>query len=70
MSWNYRVVRYKDGSGFGVHEVYYDGDGKATQMTERAVGFVGESVEEVSAAMRKARQEAFTRPVFDEPESW
>lgn len=23
MSWNYRIVEYADGSGFGLHEVYY-----------------------------------------------
>jgi hypothetical protein len=23
LPWNYRIVRYKDGSGFGLHRVYY-----------------------------------------------
>ena len=27
MTWNYRVVKYSDGSGYGLHEIYYDDDG-------------------------------------------
>jgi hypothetical protein len=23
MSWNYRIVRYRNGEGFGLHEVFY-----------------------------------------------
>ena len=43
MSWNYRVLRYKDGC-VGIHEVYYDEDGRPEGCTERPVGPVGDDV--------------------------
>ena len=70
MTWNYRLVKYANGSGFGLHEVHYDANRKAISMTERAAGFVGDTPEEIRGAMLLARTSAFRRPVFDEPPEW
>jgi hypothetical protein len=70
MSWNYRIVRYADGSGFGLHEVHYDAAGEAIRMTGNPAGFCGDTTEEVRASFIKAKTDAFRRPVFDEPKEW
>lgn len=72
-SWNYRVVRYKDGSGYGLHEVYYDDDGLPWTMTEDAVRFVcdlSEGPEGIAGSLLTARVDARKRPVLDEPKKW
>lgn len=70
MSWNYRIVEYADGTGFGLHEVHYDKDGKEIRMTERAAGFVGDSPEEIRGSLLIARMDASKRPIFKEPHEW
>lgn len=45
MTWNYRVLRYEDGT-VGLHEVYYE-DSKPFGCTERAVGACGDDEEEL-----------------------
>ncbi|MHC4868039.1 MAG: hypothetical protein ACYTEX_28540 [Planctomycetota bacterium] len=67
---NYRIVRYADGSGFGLHEVHYNEGGKVTSMTVRPVGFTGDTVEEVRGTLMMARMDAVRRPVFQEPPEW
>lgn len=42
MTWNYRVMRYKDGS-LGIHEVY-SRDGKVTNWTTDPTSIVGEDI--------------------------
>jgi hypothetical protein len=70
MSWNYRVVRYKDGSGYGVHEVYYDGAGKACSMTEQPIPFRGDTLKDIRESLKMANADAKRQPIFDEPENW
>jgi hypothetical protein len=73
MSWNYRIVKYKDGSGYGLHEVYYDDAGLAWSMTERAIDFTADSDDGpggIADAMELAIKDARERPVFDEPTKW
>lgn len=70
MSWNYRIVKYADGTGFGLHEVHYDSAGKETAMTERPAGFVGDTSEEIRGSLMMAKMDATKRPVFDEPAEW
>lgn len=73
MTWNYRIVRYPNNEGFGLHEVYYDSDGQPWGMTEDAVRFVC-SAEEGTAgivdSLLTARVDASRRPVFDVPDVW
>ena len=73
MSWNYRVVRYRDKSGFGLHEVFYDKDGQPWSMTERPTGFTAdldEGPKGICESLLMARVDARKRPVLDEPDTW
>lgn len=70
MTWNYRIVRYANGSGFGLHEVHYSADGKETSMTENPAAFVGDTAIEVRSSLVMARMDAYRRPVFNEPPEW
>ena len=72
MTWNYRIVRYLDNKGFGLHEVYYEGD-REVAMTESPASFVCDAEEGpdgVSDSLRLALSDASHRPVFDEPKEW
>jgi len=71
MSWNYRIVRYRSGEGFGLHEVFYDDDGLPWGMTENPATFVSgtdEGPAGIKGSLLRARVDAIKRPVFDEPE--
>jgi len=73
MSWNYRVVKYKDGSGFGLHEVFYDKAGEPLTMTAKPISFTCDSDEDPSCigmAMAMAQRDAFERDVLEEPQKW
>ncbi len=70
MSWNYRIVQYANGSGFGLHEVHYDADGHPHSMTSDPTGFVGDTPGDIQGALMVARLDANRRPVFKEPENW
>ena len=70
MSWNYRIVEYADGDGFGLHEVHYNADGKEVSMTSRPAVFIGDTPEELREALMMASADARKRPVFKEPENW
>lgn len=70
MSWNYRIVEYHNGSGFGLHEVYYNEAGEPATMSERPTGFVGESPDEISDALAVAGDDMLRRPVLKEPAEW
>ena len=62
--WNYRVIRYADGDGFGLHEMHYI-DGIENSWTERPI-VVGKSIENINAQLSQMRVDARRRPVFDE----
>lgn len=69
--WNYRIVKYaNEDCGYGLHEMYYDDNGKEDSMTKNPASFTGDSVSEIHEAMMKARVDAIKRPVFEEPENW
>jgi hypothetical protein len=74
MSWNYRLVRYRDGSGYGLHEIFYDDDGQPTGMTEQPISFScdrnEDAVKEISEALKLALNDVTNRPIFDEPAEW
>ena len=70
MSWNYRVVKrtFTTDQGvetvFGIHEVYYDGDGKPKMCTVDSVGIVGDAFEELKEVLSMFAG-AFEKPVLD-----
>ena len=73
MSWNYRVVRYHSGDGYGLHEVYYDNNGLEWGMTKEPAVFVcgpDEGVEGIRGSLMKAKLDAQKRPILDEPDIW
>ena len=73
MTWSYRIVKYRNGACFGLHEVFYDAAGLAESMTTEAVGFVADADEGPAGVVRSlemALRDATSRPVFDEPETW
>lgn len=70
MSWNYRIVEYADGNGYGVHEVHYDDAGVEVAMGANPAAFVGETPEEVRAAIARAHTDTARRPVFEPPAEW
>lgn len=73
MSWNYRIVQYKDGSGYGLHEVYYDDEGQPWSMTKNPASFVcnpDEGPAGITGALMMARTDARKRPVLVEPKKW
>jgi hypothetical protein len=70
MSWNYRLVKYANGSGFGVHEVHYDANGNPQSMTAEPATFVGEAPEDIADALLKARADVARRGIFEQPVEW
>jgi hypothetical protein len=71
MSWNYRMVRYHDGSGYGIHEVFYRPDGTVEGWTKEPVTFsvdTDETPDDLRDSLRRALKDATEREIFDEPE--
>lgn len=62
----YRVVRYADGSGFGLHEIIYTGNKPA--RLGKPVTFLGDSAEFVLDDIQSARLEASRASVVNEEE--
>lgn len=72
MTWNYRVVRFKNGS-LGLYEVYYRADGKPSMRTENPCGFsvdAEEGLDGLLKSLRLALRDAEERPILDEPDEW
>jgi hypothetical protein len=69
MTWNYRIMHYRDqhpvlGHHFGIHEVYYADDGTVTGWTEDAITIVGHDLEDLEWRLR-SMLEAFQKPVLE-----
>lgn len=73
MTWNYRIVRYADGKGYGLHEVYYNRAGEPVSMTESCATFgcdADDGPHEIIKGLQIALNDAKSRPVLDEPAQW
>jgi hypothetical protein len=71
MTWNYRVIEHDtpepaDGT-FGIHEVYYDDQGRVKAWTEKAVGVAAETVVALGEEL-EIMAEALKKPVLKESE--
>ena len=66
MTWNHRVVhRVIQGDDFyGIHEVFYDDEGRPDMMTERAVGVCGDNLEELQQTLEWMLQ-AMDKPILE-----
>jgi len=65
MIWNYRVIESK--GVFHIHEVYYNGKGEITAMSEDPIAPAGETIEELKNAL-KYYQQAVKRPILKREE--
>ena len=72
MSWNYRIVKYKDHPGcYGLHEVFYDKKDRPWGMTKLPIDFTTDGgPEEIHKALSMALRDALCKPVLEEPEKW
>jgi len=68
MTWNYRIFRYKnklkgypDWDSFGIHEAYYDDNGKVEGWTEDAI-IVGDSVKELFKVLKMIEKDMKRMP--------
>lgn len=65
MSWNYRVIVAPDGQ-HGIHEVYYEDDGKTIKFwSENPIAPGGESVKELRSDIG-AMLHSFSKPILKE----
>lgn len=62
MTWNYRIIRDKDGV-YGIHEVYYK-KGKIDMWSD-AMTPLGESIDELKEDL-DMMAEAFKKPVLED----
>jgi len=67
MTWNYRVLRYADGT-LALHEVYYDKDDRPCSYTENPISFVveaDEGLEGLVGSLQMALHDATERSILD-----
>lgn len=71
MTWNYRVIEHDTPepteSPFGIHEVYYDDQGRVKAWTEKAVGVAAPTVVALGEEL-EIMAEALKKPVLKESE--
>jgi hypothetical protein len=65
MSWSYRILKYADNDGYGLHEVYFDANNQVTGWTERAIT-VSDTPKGIVDQLLQMRLCAKHRPVLDE----
>lgn len=65
MSWSYRIIKYADDDGYGLHEVYFDPNGEVTGWTENPIT-VGDTTKGIVEQLLQMRICAKNHPVFDE----
>lgn len=65
--WSYRVMKYEDsvlGTSYGIHEVFFNENKEPITWTERAVGVVEQSSEDMIKTLDNMRL-ALRSPVLD-----
>ena len=70
MTWNYRILRYTDGT-LALHEVYYDEAGQVKNYTARPISFAvdaDEGHDGLVQSMKLALRDAIDRPILDVPD--
>jgi hypothetical protein len=70
MTWNYRVLRYTDGT-LALHEVFYDDEGRPNGYTARPISFAvdaDEGHDGLIQSMKMALGDAIERPILDVPD--
>jgi len=70
MNWNYRIVKYKNGSGFGLHEVFYNKEGATSGITESPVKFAGDTPQAIREDLELALRDVSKNQLLVEPDVW
>ncbi|WOJ90463.1 hypothetical protein RZS28_03975 [Methylocapsa polymorpha] len=55
-TWTHRIIRYSDGRGFSLHEVFYDEADNPVDMTAEPISFTVETAEGPSALIEMLKQ--------------
>lgn len=68
-TWNHRVIKTKDGTEdwYGIHEVYYDEDGKAYGWTSKPVEVAGNSIHDLRKTLEQML-ECLNKEIIDDRE--
>lgn len=61
--WNYRIMTLDKGATWGIHEVYYDEDGKPNGYTENPQEPYGETLDELKNDLLYMLR-AFEKPIL------
>jgi len=70
MSWDYRIVRCRDG-WFGLHEVHYDDDDRPTGMNPAYFQVRAEDgPQAIVESLQMALRDAMGRRILREAETW
>ena len=72
MTWNHRVIKRKYETGeeyFAIHEVYYDDDGKPTQVTALPVSIFEDNMDDLANTLARLL-ESLSKPVLDYDEEF
>ena len=70
MTWNYRIVKSKEG-WFGLHEVFYNKNGEAWGATVEPISFSSyDKPSDIISSMSMALADILAKPVLEEPEQW
>ncbi len=67
MTWNYRIMKKKNSAGefeFGIHEVYYDEEGKMSSCTLKSLTPVCSTAEDLKFEMLRM-MDAFDNDTLD-----
>jgi hypothetical protein len=69
VSWNYRITRNPDSSGFALREVFYDDDGRPNGWTDPIIfAWPDEGPEGIAKSLELALKDARRLPVLDLPD--
>ena len=77
--WIFQIVKYKNGSGFGLHEVYYNGDEEPWSMSSKPeiLNHLGPDIDDEPVTAEGLKQnmammlaDAIRHDVLIEPEEW
>ena len=71
MTWNYRIIRYQESAGYGLHEVYYSDTGEPRSRTLNPTGFACDDAEGAAGiieSLEMALADARKHPVLDDSE--
>ncbi len=77
--WTYQIVKYKDGSGFGLHEVFYNDDEEPWGRTDdpEVLNHLGPDIDDepvtaegLKRSMALMLCDALLHDVLEEPEEW